>query len=135
MPGVSFQMLRLRERLCLGCQEVRFGEPAQVSSWELRVPRNDAAPSSPPSHPVLRGHSKEHKGTKCPGPQRCPLHNLQIVLGQGNREGRVADFAPLCRKGRSQDVTQEAAGCGHTDLHKTQFPSPLLPPTEAPKFP
>lgn len=41
------------------------------------------------------------------------------ALRLGSSEGRVADFALLCREGLSPDETQEATGCGHTHLQTT----------------
>lgn len=106
----------------MGCQEIRFGEPAKVSSWELRVPRNDAASPSSLSHPVLRGHSKEHKGTKCPRAQRCPLHNLQLyfVGGAGRAESQILPFC--AEKGGLKMKHKKPLGVGTQTYIKRNFP-------------
>lgn len=108
--------------MCLGCQEVRFGEPAKVSSWELRVPRNDAAPPSPLGHPVLRGHSKEHKGTKGPGAVHYTISKLYFVGGAWRAESQILPFC--AEKGGLKMKHKKPLGVGTQTYVKRNFPLP-----------
>lgn len=98
LPGVSCWMLWLREPGLGGGQEARSGEPANFSSWRLRVLRNvRAASPSPQGTAVLRGHTKEYGWAS--------IQETGDGLWQGKQGGRGGTCYPTVR-GRAEAARQ-----------------------------